>query len=52
VVRNIRALPDFWDADAPPAFHPMIRIEGSGAAIGTICTRTVGGHKVRTTATC
>jgi len=30
VVRNIRPLPTFWDAEAPPAFYPMIRIEGSG----------------------
>jgi len=30
VVRNIHPIATFWDAYAPPAFRPMIRIEASG----------------------
>src|SRR5690606_17930275 len=30
VVRNVSPLAGFWEPGAPPAFHPMVRIEGSG----------------------
>jgi hypothetical protein len=30
VVRDVNPLPTFWDPNAPPRFHAMIRIEASG----------------------
>ncbi len=30
VVRNIHPTATFWHPDAPPAMHPMVRIEGGG----------------------
>jgi hypothetical protein len=30
VVRDVSPLASIWEPSAPPAFHPMVRIEGSG----------------------